>query len=704
MKTFVYLILCSSVCFMVHGRLAEQIYLKLDDVSQHCYVILNGTHQVGCQSNSGGNIGVVVYYDGVDSFSHVISKFDTTLDLIIAINLKFFNKDSLKFLSEERVKGVLILIDNSSLSLDLALSEDSTCPSREFNLYSGECQKEWNFLGALVPEGLRFMSFLKPIFLIRNTTVLKIIKEDCFIAFNVNGSAPGVSLCSAKLIAHMAAAGNAEICMKRSSGTFGITEYRPVYCNILEDYNVIAVIPPPEKTAKKQKFFLITSRMDSFSSFANTVLGEISVLNSLISLIAVTEAIGKHLKKFEEAANRSHHSLAFSFFHGESLGMIGSSRVIFDMSKGEFPVKLEGLKPDVSLIGIDDIDSFLEVQSISGASNLFVHVDGESYFNHFKNAIDGLIDAANKKLDSDGYSSSISLLKDLKANSQLPPSSFQMFLKKKRSIAGFVLASFGSHYDYKRMNSFADRNKLDDKNSTITQILASATAILGATLKYVYGTERVNADFRINDKFVETLYDCFILSPDWQTCNLFQEILREDRNFTLLSPSVKKLKETSIGTTNQPSVIRLLVQALLVYTLGSKDLVNVNSRKPCEDLNKKGQLYLHTWQRDPGKNVSLCYRNSMYITVARSPAFDISGYDFKSGQYSTWVESQWSLPEMVLFLTPPYRGKFDLLVLTAGCVWLALSCVFVEIVYRSNKQFFDPPTPSPEADKTAAPL
>jgi len=37
---------------------ANEIYVELDS-HHHCFRMLNGTHQVGCQSSFHGNIGVV---------------------------------------------------------------------------------------------------------------------------------------------------------------------------------------------------------------------------------------------------------------------------------------------------------------------------------------------------------------------------------------------------------------------------------------------------------------------------------------------------------------------------------------------------------------------------------------------------------------------------------------------------------------------
>lgn len=63
--------------------------------------------------------------------------------------------------------------------------------------------------------------------------------------------------------------------------------------------------------------------------------------------------------------------------------------------------------------------------------------------------MDKLIRGANKKLFSDKYSVKVRNANGSALDSHLPPSSFETFLKKKRNIAGFVLAPFASIYDYK---------------------------------------------------------------------------------------------------------------------------------------------------------------------------------------------------------------------------------------------------------------
>lgn len=699
-----FIIINICVFLLSEARLLEQIYVNFNDVSENCYLILNGTHQFGCQSSLSGNSGVVAYYYDDNSDKNIEAKFDASVKLIVAIDLFIFNEKAIRFLKQKRVNGVLLLVNNQSLTLDMPLSEDSTCPNQAYSLYGNKCEKKWNSAGALTPNGFRFTDFKKPIFLVKNETISRIITKHCYEKFNRNGTLPGKSLCSARLSSHMSAAGSAEICMRRNEQSVTLTEIPNIFCSALTDYNIISINPPLAIKNKPQRFMFIATRMDSFSSFSYNVLGESSVLKSIISIIAVTEVIGRNIKMYETLAKSSNRALVFAFFHGESLDYIGSGRTVFDMLNNEFPVKIESLTPDIHTMNISDVDAFLEVQIISRSNSFTAHVDGQSYLKFSRRNVNEFINAAQKALFLDGYKMQLHLMSNISSDTQLPPSSLQMFLAKQRNISGLLLASFNESYGYKKLNSFGDLLNVKDKAADIEQISAAATAALGAALQYVYGDKSLNAFFQIDKKFVNKLYDCFISAPDWETCSLFQEILKENREFSSLSAFSRKLKETSIGVDRQTSVIRVIVQALLVYTLGSKDLVNVNTPEQCSDLNGNAQLYYHTWQRDPDKNSSICYRNSMYITPAKSPAFDIDDYDYKSGMYPTWVESQWDVPELVLFLSPPHSIKFDLLIFIFGCIWFMFSYAFTEVVYRSNKHFFDPSAPPPEADQTAAPL
>lgn len=56
--------------------------------------------------------------------------------------------------------------------------------------------------------------------------------------------------------------------------------------------------------------------MDSFSSFTEAAVGEVSVLTSLISLLAVAKTIAHYSRSFEALAQRNGRAIIFAFFHG----------------------------------------------------------------------------------------------------------------------------------------------------------------------------------------------------------------------------------------------------------------------------------------------------------------------------------------------------------------------------------------------------
>ncbi|KAH7698470.1 hypothetical protein AAVH_34437, partial [Aphelenchoides avenae] len=61
------------------------------------------------------------------------------------------------------------------------------------------------------------------------------------------------------------------------------------------------------------------------------------------------------------------------------------------------------------------------------------------------------------------------------------------------------------------------------------------------------------------------------------------------------------------------------------------------------------------------RNISVCYRTSVYVTEAKSPAFEITDYEWESGTYSTWMESVWESSEHRLELFLRADVAFDFL-------------------------------------------
>lgn len=119
--------------------------------------------------------------------------------------------------------------------------------------------------------------------------------------------------------------------------------------------------------------------MDSSSIFAGSKGGDVSVLVSLITQLAVANAIGARRPLFEEVARRTQRQVMFAFFHGESFGYIGSSRLVFDFQANERN-KTARPKPEKhpKRLTLRDIGAFLELQQFAFGNPAFrLHGDGK---------------------------------------------------------------------------------------------------------------------------------------------------------------------------------------------------------------------------------------------------------------------------------------------------------------------------------------
>ncbi|CAG9539997.1 unnamed protein product [Cercopithifilaria johnstoni] len=672
-------------------RLSDQIYLNLIGGRYSCFRLLNGTHEIGCGSAEEGNEGVVVYADNADELINLITGLDFADRIIMAFDIFLLNERIIRVLKDNRVHGVLLLRNDSTIidqkRLNIGFSEDAFCPNEQFDL-SGECKNWWNERGALVPAGFRFINWKKPIFVIENLTEIDIIRNFCYEAFNKK-NLKGAVLCSARMKHFMRAAGNAEICLQRQKLFYGFSDSSISLCDPLGDKNLFATVPAFMKKFRP-KILILSARMDSFSSFTEAAVGEVSALTSLISLLAVAKTIANHSSDFEAVAQRNGRAVIFSFFHGESLGYIGSSATVNDIIKGEFPLDIR----------LTDIDSFIEVQQLDGSEPTFnAHIDFKAYDTPGnKQKVQILLDAAWSSLKQresrNGRGSKITVQR----KTPLPPSSYQSFLKGKRDIAGFVLRPFGQQYIYNRINSLEDQNAFKNGTAKLrNQVIAAASAVMGAVAGFLAGGNETETDlfnqYDIDELYVSVLLDCFLKYPDWHTCDFFKSITKGDSQFEHHS------KETyiSVGRNNY-SLIRVLMTMLIVNVLGSKNAVNVSDRGQCEDLNKHNKIYHYTWQYDPEDEKFTCYRNSLYTTAAESPAFKLDGYDMHSGVYSTWVESVWTTKQLELFLTVHPCLTRDITVFLSGFIFFIISLIIMELIYLGNKEAIEPMTSILDSD------
>ncbi|PIO52977.1 hypothetical protein TELCIR_25708, partial [Teladorsagia circumcincta] len=114
--------------------------------------------------------------------------------------------------------------------------------------------------------------------------------------------------------------------------------------------------------------------LDSFGLIPEISPGEISVVTSVIALLAAAQTIGTHPDLFERAANISNRHESFDY--------VGSSDAAFDMMKGEFPRKLsDKFKAQLDPVLASQLEAIIEVQQLGTGDGirLYGHADGRQF-------------------------------------------------------------------------------------------------------------------------------------------------------------------------------------------------------------------------------------------------------------------------------------------------------------------------------------
>lgn len=87
----------------------------------------------------------------------------------------------------------------------------------------------------------------------------------------------------------------------------------------------------------------------------------------------------KYSNKKKKHVYEHYYKFIYSFLLQEAFDYIGSSRVVFDMQKGVFPIKLlNGIKEQPALINLNHISTFIELSQLSPAKisdSLWLHTD-----------------------------------------------------------------------------------------------------------------------------------------------------------------------------------------------------------------------------------------------------------------------------------------------------------------------------------------
>jgi len=231
-------------------------------------------------------------------------------------------------------------------------------------------------------------------------------------------------------------------------------------------------------------------------------------------------------------------------------------------------------------------------------------------------------------------------------DAQLPPSSYQSFLRHNRTVPGFVLSADNDRYSLEAVDSVNDiglTSGSESKDALETYFTAVAKSILSAVTNYIYNDAgSASKDYNFNSTYAKQLIECFF-DKKWN-CTYFQKIVPNyEENF-------HAVRNFYIGTKGQDSTILHLIQAILVQSLGDTHATpNVKTGDQCETLNPGQSLYSYIWAYNEAADRDWCYRTSMFTTKAKSPVFE-DGFDMNMLNYSSWVESVWDAHKLEVYL------------------------------------------------------
>ncbi|XP_072378978.1 nicastrin [Diabrotica undecimpunctata] len=683
-KSFVlFLKLLILVQFITKGygiRTKDKMYETVGGTSA-CYRRLNATHQTGCTSKWGGSNGVIHFCETHKDLEDIIAN-GTSPPYIPIVPPQLFNTESLQFMiSSKKIDGLIIQRNNDTLEY---FTHEYQCPNPSSSL-DGTCNKEsvWNPLGT----GLMYADIPFPIFYIENQSDINTIRS-CFKKFNNYSFNEHIdrSLCALELKAFMYAATNTPTCRRRSDL---ITTLNPVkFCDPLGDSNIWASLYPlaegpkrnETKAIKDYSFIVVAARFDTTSLFEDTS-GANNPVTSIVTLLSLAKFLNDSLTLDHVEAARK--NVLFFLFNGETYDYIGSQRMLYDMVYGNFPIdNVEGsdiLPPIIP----KNIELFIEISQLGNANKtLYVHSKGE----------DQSVSNFTKILQQQ---STVDISFEDVPDS-LPPASLHTFKKAIPNFPGLIISDHKTSYANRFYNSiFDDADNIGFKyynvskdeedqipKSSIQHYLANVTEVIGKSIyKEITGSD-YNGNNIVDVVLVNELLHCYL---EDQNCKVHQAV---HKNLNL----PKTPMNLYVGVERVENFATNLAALTLGWFTGQyAGPGNINcTNKPRNYAFKYYNMSTSIYDL----NVVNCYKVTMNTTKAVSPAFNISDYNWSSGQYSSWTESTWADIKVRVFLKPaPSQERTTLAV---GCVTIIFSFILVYFIKSRSHIFFTPPV-APEA-------
>ncbi|XP_066260792.1 nicastrin [Euwallacea similis] len=658
-------------------RIKDTMYINIQG-SVACYRRMNSTHQIGCSSEWGGSLGIIHYVNQLSDLSFILKNGSAGKYIpILPTSLLDAGIMSTLISNKHIVSGVILHPNNEKLK---HFSHESKCPNERFSADSAQCPiNGWNPWGT----DLLYRDIPFPMFYLEDENKINIIR-DCFQKFNnfSYSTQTDRSLCSLELNFFMQASTNTPTCQRRSNI---VTNLNPVkLCDPLGDNNVWGSLFPlaeehknNSKAINYDKYIVIAARLDTTSLFEKTVGAETPV-TGLVTLLTVAKLLKQMLPVWSSNLKKN---VLFILFNGETYDYIGSQRLLYDMERGHFPTDLPLGNDILPTIYPNNISLFIELSQLTMSNAIYAHYLGND------NDI-----VRNFSLLLKKYQPPNSPL-DIIPNS-LPPSSLHTFIRRNTSFQGLVLADHKTAYRNPFYNSIYDNasnigyeyvNGSDVKSDTIQGYVGEVALMVAKSVFEDITGNQFNGNVVANLSLVDELFHCYLEDPNCKVHKAIQRGLHLPK--TPLS--------LYVGVTVVDNFLTNLVSYTLAWFSGDMlDPSNIN----CTNSNKNQAYRYFNMSLDMDHLDKLrCFRATVNMTEAVSPAFVIEDYDWSSGKYSSWSESTWNEMSIRVFLKP---SRFhEIITLTIGSITMIFSFVVIYWMKSRCHILFDyPVVDDPPAD------
>ncbi|XP_071958729.1 nicastrin-like [Antedon mediterranea] len=669
-------------CVFSDRKTLDLIYKDIDSFSP-CVRRFNRNGQTGCSSDMNGNTGVVHYiqeYEDLDWLLHtgphepympILTPHMFTLEVINAL------------MNSSKINGMMVIhthVENQVMNETFSFSPDQACPNKGYGY--GACDMKWNVAGT----NLVAHDFNIPIFsLLDEKEVESILK--CYFDKNIpdKGKAREYPLCAVELMDFMHGAVDTETCMRRTHQPTNIEEVR--YCDPLSDSNVYGTLTGTNKTNphKQESVIIAAAPLDSTSLFYDVTPepGVELAATSFITLLSAAYALGRLNTAQRNSLSKT---IMFEFFHGESYDYIGSSRTVFDMLRGQYPVKMNKAKEQPALVNLTNIAMFLELRQLGLPDN-------EKYYAHHDKTPSSKTSEFINNLKI-GFESTEVKLEKAPDGQGLPPASFQSFLREDNTIPGVVISDHQREYNNRFYNSrfevaaLLGLNFTDGQEETegvLTDNLNNVATGIAKALYLEAGGSTSDEAYNLttaNHSITGELIYCFLYKP---TCRLFQSVLDEEDSNVLSDVPY----QFYIGVHRTTSNYVKLVHNLLSYFI-ALDIKNIDKedKDKCKN-DDENEMYSFSYMQGPNLN-GICVQSATGYTIAVSPAFVEDVEDFpqwSSEKYSTWTESVWNAYTARLFLKP--SREQESLIFSIGMVIMLISFPLIYFLNAKGSTIFN---------------